>query len=100
LYSSVYRARFVFIFFISLNGCAITSAKGYVFRGQAQNAMCPSEACMTPFPVSPKGDRRKGREAPHAAERWRLPLQEGFQSALLKTPLLFPRANRAIRRAP
>ena len=47
-------------------------------------------ADFAPFPVSPKGDKRKGREAPHAAKGRRLPLQEGFQSALLKTPLLSP----------
>ena len=43
-----------------------------------------------PFPFPPKGDRRKGREVPPRRQKRRLPLQEGFQSALLKTPLLSP----------
>ena len=44
----------------------------------------------TPFPVSPKGERPGWEGDPHAAKKRRLPLQEGFQSALLKTPLLSP----------
>src|SRR5450755_3075978 len=34
LYSSVYRARFVFIFFISLNGCSITQLRDTFFAGK------------------------------------------------------------------
>ena len=44
-----------------------------------------------PFPVSPKGERPGWEGYPHAARSGRLPLQEGFQIALLKTPLLSPK---------
>jgi len=49
-----------------------------------------------PLSRFPGGESRGGREDPHAAKRRRLPLQEGFQSASLKTPLLSPGANRAL----
>src|ERR1017187_7571723 len=46
-----------------------------------------------PFPVSPKGEMPGWEGDPHAARSGRLPLQEGFQSALLKTPLLSPKSS-------
>jgi hypothetical protein len=44
---------------------------------------------FSPFPFPPRGKAGAGG-SPHAARNGRLPLQEGFQSALLKTPLLSP----------
>ena len=54
------------------------------------NSLRQQGVLISPFPVSPSGEKPGRAGSPHAAKGGRLPPQEGFQTAPLNPPLCIP----------